>query len=90
MKAWEGFANYQVKSDKFENMSPEAAGNAFRYPEKFIPVWWTLNLRSSYQINRTFSANASVENILDHYYLPYASGMAGAGRNFILALRANF
>jgi hemoglobin/transferrin/lactoferrin receptor protein len=86
----EGFTNYQVKSDKFENMSPEASGNAFRYPEDFIPAWWTLNLRSSYQINKTFSANASVENILDHYYLPYASGMAGAGRNFVLALRANF
>lgn len=86
----EGFVNYQLKSVDFEQMSPEDQGDTIFYPENFIPSWWTLNLRSSYQINKTFSANLSAENMLDHYYQSYASGIGGAGRNFILALRANF
>ncbi len=86
----EGFVNYQLRSEDFDKLSPEDQGDAIFYPENFIPSWWTLNLRSSYQINKVLSVNASAENILDKYYLPYASGIGGAGRNFILALRANF
>ncbi len=86
----EGFVNYQFKSVDFDKMSPEDQGDTIFYPENFIPSWWTLNLRSSYQINKTFSANLSAENILDHYYQSYGSGIGGAGRNFVLALRANF
>lgn len=86
----EGFVNYQLESVPFDEMSPEDQGDTVFYPEDFIPSWWTLNLRSSYQINKTFSANLSVENILDHYYQSYGSGIGGAGRNFIFALRANF
>ncbi len=86
----ESFMNYQFRSVDFDKMSPEDQGDVIFYPENFIPSWWTLNLRSSYQINKTFSANASVENILDNYYQSYGSGIGGTGRNFILALRANF
>ncbi|WP_338767224.1 TonB-dependent receptor [Bernardetia sp. ABR2-2B] len=86
----EGFVNYQFKSVDFDKMSPEDQGDTIFYPENFIPSWWTLNLRSSYQINKTFSANLSGENILDKYYQSYGSGIGGAGRNFVLALRANF
>ena len=86
----EGLVNYQFRSVDFDKMSPEDQGDAIFYPENFIPSWWTLNLRSSYQINKIVSANLSAENILDHYYQSYGSGIGGAGRNFILALRANF
>ncbi|AFM06303.1 outer membrane receptor protein [Bernardetia litoralis DSM 6794] len=86
----EGFVNYQLKSVDFDEMSPEDQGDAILYPENFIPSWWTLNLRSSYQINKTFSANLTAENILDKYYLSYGSGIGGTGRNFVVALRANF
>lgn len=86
----EGFVNYQLKSVDFEKMSPEDQGDAIFYPENFIPSYWTLNLRSSYQINKAFSVNLTAENILDKYYQSYGSGIGGAGRNFILALRANF
>ena len=86
----ETFVNYQLRSVAFDEMSPEDQGDTIFYPEDFIPSWWTLNLRSSYQINKIVSANLSVENILDHYYQSYGSGIGGTGRNFILALRANF
>ena len=31
-----------------------------------------------------------VENILDHHYKPFSSGMSAPGRNFIVSLRASF
>ena len=31
----------------------------------------------------------SVQNILDHHYKPFASGISGPGRNFIVSLRAS-
>ncbi len=86
----EGFVNYQLKSVDFDKMSPEDEGDAIFYPENFIPSFWTLNLRSSYQINKILSANLTAENILDKYYQSYGSGIGGAGRNFVVALRANF
>jgi len=86
----EGFVNYQLKSVDFDKMSPDDQGDVIFYPENFIPSYWTLNLRSSYQINKAVSVNVTAENILDHYYQSYGSGIGGAGRNFIVALRANF
>ncbi len=86
----ESFINYQVESVGFDKMSPEDQGDTVFYPENFIPSFWTLNVRSSYQINKILSANLTAENILDKYYISYGSGIGGAGRNFIVALRANF
>ena len=31
-----------------------------------------------------------IENILDHHYKPFSSGMSAPGRNFIVSLRASF
>lgn len=54
----------------------------------YSPSWYTLDFRSSYAFNQHFSISASVENLTDQRYRPYSSGMADAGRNFILSLRA--
>jgi hemoglobin/transferrin/lactoferrin receptor protein len=56
----------------------------------YSPSWWTLNLKGSYHITSNLAVNAGVENILDVRYRPYSSGIVGSGRNFIVALRANF
>ena len=53
-------------------------------------AWYTLNLRASYQINKFLGINAALENMLDHHYRTYSSGISAPGRNFIISLRANF
>ena len=58
--------------------------------EKYCPRWYTLNFKAMYQITDNFSVSGGVENITDQRYRPYRSGIAAGGRNFILALRANF
>lgn len=54
----------------------------------YSPSWYTLDLRSSYAFNQHFSLIAAIENLTDQRYRPYSSGMTGAGRNFVLAVRA--
>jgi hemoglobin/transferrin/lactoferrin receptor protein len=54
-----------------------------------MPSWWTLNLRSGFQINKNLQILAACENILDKNYRNFASGISNAGRNFIVTLRGN-
>ncbi|NNE29449.1 MAG: TonB-dependent receptor, partial [Saprospiraceae bacterium] len=53
-------------------------------------AWSTLNLYSTVKLGKVFSVNFAVENILDTHYRPFSSGISGAGRNFIVTLRAKF
>lgn len=53
------------------------------------PAWQTFNLRAEMQLGNSFSIQAALENLLDVHYRPFASGVSGAGRNFIFTLRAN-
>ncbi len=58
--------------------------------DPYSPSWWTLNLKTSYQVLKYLTVNAGVENIFDKRYRPYSSGISAPGRNFIVALRATF
>jgi len=53
----------------------------------YAPSWHTLNLRSQYRFNKYIQATMTIENITDQRYKPYSSGIAAAGRNFILSLK---
>ena len=53
-------------------------------------AYTTFNLYTSWQITDYLSVNFAVENITDLHYRPFASGLSGAGRNFIVSLRAGF
>lgn len=75
-----------------ENMPPSEAGKDYLYAadedgNPYCPSWYTINLMTSYQIGNLGIVNAGIENILDHRYRPYSSGIASAGRNFIVSLR---
>lgn len=61
----------------------------YLYTSNGSPAWYTLNLKSSYQVNDFLKVNAGVENILDKHYRPYSSGISAPGRNFMIALRAS-
>ncbi|HAW81364.1 MAG TPA: TonB-dependent receptor [Balneola sp.] len=56
----------------------------------YSPRWYTLNLNSAYQVNSTVKVSAGIDNITDQRYRPYSSGIAAPGRNFFVAVRANF
>ncbi|TYA87668.1 TonB-dependent receptor, partial [Seonamhaeicola marinus] len=53
----------------------------------YSPSWYTLNLRTQYHIGQSTLLTASLENITDQRYKTYSSGIAAAGRNFILSLK---
>jgi len=56
----------------------------------YSPAWHTLNFRAMYQLTDHFSVTAGLENITSRRYRPYSSGLAGAGRNLVLAVRGGF
>jgi hemoglobin/transferrin/lactoferrin receptor protein len=79
----------------YKNLPEEERGKAYMYAKDadgnpYSPAWYTLNIKALYQITNNFSVSAGVENLTDQRYRPYSSGIAGAGRNFIIALRARF
>lgn len=55
-----------------------------------MPAWVTANWNGSYQINKQIQLQLAVENIFDRNYRYFASGFSAPGRNFIVALRANW
>ncbi len=56
----------------------------------YTPAWYTLNLRSSYEISKNISAQAALENIFDTHYRIFASGISSPGRSLRMTLRASF
>lgn len=85
------FANYNNELS-FNQLAPSEIGKDYIYAKDengnpYAPSWSTLNVRTQYQLNKTTTLTASLENITDKRYKTYSSGIAAAGRNFILALK---
>ena len=79
----------------FEELAPSEQDKPHLYAADqsgnlWSPAWWTLNVKSNYQFNTTFSASGGIENILDKRYRTYSSGIVAPGINFIVALKAEF
>ncbi len=53
----------------------------------YSPAWYTINIKTSYQLGTFGLLNAGIENILNHRYRPFSSGIVAPGRNFIVSLR---
>ncbi|MEY3368510.1 MAG: hypothetical protein RI973_1665 [Bacteroidota bacterium] len=64
------------------------AGDAAGRP--YSPAWAIINLKAECRIAKDWFVNVGLENMTDRRYRPYSSGIAAAGRNFILSIRANF
>lgn len=80
---------------KAEDLNFEERGKSYIYQldeegQVYSPSWYTLNFKTSYQLNESWSINAGLENISNQRYRPYSSGLVAAGRNFILGVRAQF
>lgn len=52
-----------------------------------MPAWFTLNLKTSLHITRQLQVQAGIENLLDHRYRTFASGISAPGRNAYVTLR---
>ncbi len=74
-------------ADSFSPYGEDNEGEATMFG---YPAWWTFNVNTSYKINRFLTARFSIENILDQFYKPYASGVSAPGRNFIFTLQTSF
>lgn len=79
----------------YEDLSPSEQGKPYLYAlnangDPYSPSWYTLNLTGQYEFDKHWLATASLENLTDQRYRTYSSGIAAAGKNFILALRYSF
>ncbi|MCF8227103.1 MAG: TonB-dependent receptor [Bacteroidales bacterium] len=73
-----------------EDFSPYGEDNEDEATRFGYPSWWTFNINTSYRINDYLMAQFAIENLLDQFYKPYASGVSAPGRNFVLTLRTYF
>ena len=87
----DAFAEYNNELS-FNQLAPSEQVKDFIYAlddngNPYSPSWYTLNLRTQYQITDEATIVASLENITDQRYQTYSSGIAAPGRNFIVSLR---
>jgi hemoglobin/transferrin/lactoferrin receptor protein len=67
--------------------SPSGEDNLQYATPDGMPGWFTLNIRAGYNITKNLRLNLACENITDHRYRVFASGINAPGRNFIVSLR---
>jgi hemoglobin/transferrin/lactoferrin receptor protein len=72
------------EQEKPELYAMDADGNPFS------PAWQTLDFIAAYQITDALRLQLNANNLFDQRYRPYSSGIAAAGRNFGLSIRASF
>ncbi|WP_297791737.1 TonB-dependent receptor [uncultured Eudoraea sp.] len=96
--------NQKLKTDLFLNYNGEISYNNLAISERnksyiyakdangnpYSPSWYTLNLRSQYQISNPLRLTFTIENITNQRYRPYSSGIAATGINFVLGLSFRF
>lgn len=78
---------------RFENLAVEEQKKDGIYAKdengnNFSPAWYTLNFKTLYKINETFTLSSGIENITNRRYRPYSSGISGAGTNFVISVKA--
>jgi len=76
----------------FDQLAPSEQSKDFIYAldsngNPYAPSWYTLNLRTQYQLTIATTITAALENITDQRYLTYSSGITAPGRNLIVSLK---
>jgi hemoglobin/transferrin/lactoferrin receptor protein len=70
-----------------EDFSPYGEDNEAEAMLYGFPSWWTANIKAGFEAGAHFSFILAIENLFDQFYKPYASGVSGPGRNFIITAR---
>jgi len=87
----DAFAEYNSELS-FYQLAPSEIEKDYIYAldangNPYAPSWYTLNLRTQYQITDAATITATLENITDQRYKTYSSGIASPGRNLIVSFR---
>ena len=85
------FANYN-KGFSFDELAPSEIAKRHLYAidrngNPYSPSWYTINIRTKFNIAPGMVLTTGLENITNQRYRTYSSGIAAAGRNVILALK---
>lgn len=75
---------------KTEDFNPDGEDNQQYATADGMPSWFTLNWRGNVNLCKAVQLQVAVENIFDRNYRYFGSGFSAPGRNFIVALRANW
>jgi len=75
---------------RIKHYNPDGEDNPQYATPDGTPAWFTLNLKTTFNLSKHFSLQAGIENFLDRNYRYFASGFSAPGRNCILAIRTKF
>jgi hemoglobin/transferrin/lactoferrin receptor protein len=70
-----------------DDFSPYGEDNEAEAMRFGFPSWWTANIKAGFKAGAYMNFMIAIENLFDQFYKPYASGVSGPGRNFILSAR---
>ncbi|MGB6268098.1 MAG: TonB-dependent receptor [Olleya sp.] len=87
----DGFINYN-NALSFNQLAPSEVEKDYIYAlddngKPYSPSWYTLNVRTQYQVGEDVTITAALENFTDQRYQTYSSGIAAPGRNLIVSLK---
>lgn len=85
------YVDYSGEID-YDNLAPSEQDKPHIYlPDEngnpFSPSWYTLNVKSTYKLNRKVTLGGGIENILDKRYRTYSSGIVSPGLNVIFSVQ---
>ncbi len=80
------YSNYSI-GIPFDKLAPNEQAKTSIYSLDGSPSWYTINLNADFKIYKQIHLNFGIQNILDRFYIPYSSGIAAPGRNFIIEIR---
>ena len=80
--AWKRIEDYGGSVDNPELGAVDADGRLVG-----TPSWSVWGLSASMRPTEQLTINVALENVLDVHYRPFASGVSGAGRHLVVALR---
>lgn len=80
---------------RYEQLAPEEQNKPELYAvdgdgKPYSPSWLIFSFKGLYGINKNFDMQVSVENITNLRYKTYSSGIAAAGRNFVISATYKF
>lgn len=85
----EFFVRYNGKKS-LKDYSPSGEDNLQYATADGMPAWFTLNVRTGFNVTKYFRFGLACENILDAHYRVFASGISAPGRNFIASMKFSF
>ena len=84
----DGFVNYNGALSS-SDISTELADSLFALDAQgkpYAPSWYTLNLRTQFDFNKSLSVVGAIENITNQRYRTFSSGISAPGTNLICAI----